>query len=126
MSVVNHVFLEVISLDLTSLIGETTEYDKKQMLEEKRPKSWCKSISAFANGIGGVLIFGITDDDEIVGLKNAEHDAEIISEQIKTRLDPIPNFRLNFHMTEEGKKLILLTVYSGDETHTIMWMVERK
>lgn len=103
-------------MDLTSLIGETTEYDKKQMLEEKRPKSWCKSISAFANGIGGVLIFGITDDDEIVGLKNAEHDAEIISEQIKTRLDPIPNFRLNFHMTEEGKKLILLTVYSGDET----------
>lgn len=107
---------EVVNLDITSLIGEATEYDKKQMLEEKKPKSWCKSISAFANGIGGVLIFGITNDDKVGGLENAERDAEIISEQIKTRLDPIPNFKLDFHVTEDGKKLILLKVNSGDET----------
>ena len=102
-------------MKIAELIGETTEYDKKQMLEEKKPKSWCKSVSAFANGIGGVLIFGISNDDKIVGLENAERDAEIISEQIKTRLDPIPNFTLKFH-AEDGKKLILLNVYSGDET----------
>lgn len=101
-------------MDILSLIGETTEYDKKQMLEKKHPKSWCKSISAFANGIGGVLIFGITNDDKVVGLENAEHDAEIISEQIKTRLDPIPSFKLNFCVAEDGKKLIVLNVYSGD------------
>lgn len=44
------------------LIGEATAYDKKQMLEIKRPKSWLKSVSAFANGEGGTLIFGISDD----------------------------------------------------------------
>ena len=49
--------------DVTALIGETTEYDKKQALEEKKPKSWCKSVSAFANGIGGSLIWGITNED---------------------------------------------------------------
>ena len=38
------------SFDVKALIGETTEYDKKQYLEEKKPKSWCKSVSAFANG----------------------------------------------------------------------------
>lgn len=103
-------------LNISELIGEATEYDKKQMLEEKKPKSWCKSVSAFANGIGGVLIFGISNDDNVVGLENAEHDAEIISEQIKVRLDPIPNFKLSFHKTEDGKKLILLDVYPGDET----------
>lgn len=64
----------------------------------------------------GVLIFEIANDDTAVGLENAEHDAEIISEQIKTRLDPIPNFKLNFHMTEDGRTLILLQVYAGDET----------
>ena len=36
-------------IDIRQLIGETTEYDKKQMLEERKPKSWLKSISAFAN-----------------------------------------------------------------------------
>ena len=41
-------------MDLRKYIGEATEYDKKAMLEEKKPKSWCKSVSAFANGKGGV------------------------------------------------------------------------
>ena len=40
-------------MDMKGLIGETTEYDKKEMLERKKPKSWLKSVSAFANGFGG-------------------------------------------------------------------------
>ena len=32
-------------LDIASLIGETTAYDKKQALEERRPKSWCFHIT---------------------------------------------------------------------------------
>ena len=50
------------------LIGEATEYDKKKAVEIKRPKSWCKSISAFANTAGGILIFGISDTGDIIGL----------------------------------------------------------
>ena len=38
----------------------TTDYDKKRELEVRRPKSWCKSVCAFANGNGGSLIFGIS------------------------------------------------------------------
>ena len=76
-----------MALDIKSLIGEATAYDKKQMLEIKRPKSWLKSVSAFANGEGGTLIFGISDDDQIIGLEDAESDAEKISEEIKTKLD---------------------------------------
>lgn len=57
-----------MNTDIHMLIGESTGYDKKQMLEVKHPKSWLKSVSAFANGEGGTLIFGISDDDHIVGL----------------------------------------------------------
>lgn len=32
-------------MNLKDLIGETTEYDKKEMLEIKEPKSWLKSVS---------------------------------------------------------------------------------
>ncbi|MEI3336826.1 MAG: ATP-binding protein [Clostridium sp.] len=103
-------------MDIKELIGEATEYDKKQALEKKKPKSWCKSVSAFANGVGGKLIFGVADNNEIIGLDNAEEDAEIISEQIKTRLNPIPNFNLKFYETDNKLKLIILEVYSGDET----------
>ena len=46
-------------MDIKKLIGETTEYDKKQSVEIRRPKSWLKSVSAFANGDGGYLILGL-------------------------------------------------------------------
>lgn len=101
--------------DLKSFIGEATSYDKKQMLEIKRPKSWLKSVSAFANGEGGTLVFGINDDNQVVGLSNAEGDAEKISEEIKTKLDPVPVVNLEYKEID-GKRLILLHVYSGQET----------
>lgn len=54
--------------NIKELIGEATAYDKKQQLEVKRPKSWLKSVSAFANGEGGTLVFGISNDDQVVVL----------------------------------------------------------
>lgn len=103
-------------MNIKDLIGEATEYDKKLALEEKKPKSWCKSVSAFANTFGGALIFGISNDDEVVGLENPTKDAEKISELIKSRLNPIPEFNLKFHKTEDEKVLIILDVFKGEET----------
>ena len=71
-------------MDMENLIGETTEYDKKAALEVKKPKSWCKSVSAFANTLGGALIFGMADDGQIVGLTEPDSDAEKISEILKS------------------------------------------
>ena len=104
-----------MDIDIRKLIGEATAYDKKEMVEVKRPKSWLKSVSAFANGEGGVLVFGITDDDVVVGLAHAEEDGETISENVKTKLDPVPNINLEYKEVEEAK-LILLHVQSSDET----------
>ena len=101
-------------MDIKNFIGEATEYDKKVALEEKKPKSWLKSVSAFANGIGGVLLFGVSDDDELVGLSDAKHVSEVISEQIKQKLDPVPQTILDLHR-EEGKDFILLKVIAGQE-----------
>ena len=105
----------MVIMEIKDLIGEATEYDKKQQLEVKKPKSWCKSVSAFANTLGGSLIFGISDSGEVLGLDDAEGDAERISETIKSRLDPIPEFKLQFH-NEKGKTLIVLDIFKGEDT----------
>ena len=102
--------------DMPDLLGETTEYDKKLKVEEKDPRSWCKSISAFANGVGGCLIFGIADDtNEIVGVPNPQKDSETISRIIRDRMDPIPVFNLRFE-TINRKTLIILEISAGKET----------
>ena len=61
------------------------------------------------------MVFGISDDERIVGLSDAESDSEVISECVKTKLDPVPDIRLEFKEID-GKKLILLHVNSGTET----------
>lgn len=58
----------IITMDLNTLIVECTAYDFKVMLEEKKPKSWLKSVSAFANGLSGSLFFGIGNDGIVRGL----------------------------------------------------------
>ena len=100
---------------IADYIGEATAYDKKLALERKEPLSWLKSISAFANTVGGVLLYGVSDDGELVGLDNAEKDAEDLSEIIKNSLDPLPEFDLAFHV-EDGKKFLIVSVKSGKET----------
>lgn len=102
--------------EIKNLIGETTDYDKKLRLEEKDTRSWLKSVSAFANGIGGTLIYGIEDKtDELVGLDDAKKDADKISRFIRDRIDPVPDFELRF-ATIDGAQLILVEVKPGNET----------
>ena len=63
-------------MNVDQLIGEATEYDKKLSLEVKKPKSWCKSVSAFANTLGGILIWGVSNVGQFVGLESPDSDAE--------------------------------------------------
>ena len=79
---------------IEQLIAEATECDFKVALETKKPKSWLKSVSAFSNGIGGTLFFGVSDDREPIGLSDVQKDAEAISRLIKERITPLPQFIL--------------------------------
>ena len=103
-------------MKIKDILGETTEYDKKQAVERKKVKSWLKSVSAFANTIGGTLIFGVADDEEIIGLEDIKSDSEFISQKIKERISPFPEVVMKLYKTEDGKDLLLLHVPAGAET----------
>ena len=102
-------------MDIRKYIGETTEYDKKQEVERRKVKSWLKSVSAFANGVGGCLLFGIADDDTVAGLTDAKGDAEFVSQKIKERIDPVPQVNLKIESVD-GRDLLILHVQGGDDT----------
>lgn len=102
-------------MDINNLISECTAYDYKSMLEEKRPKSWLKSVSAFANGQGGSLFFGIDDNGGIIGLDDVQHVSQSISTRIRDLMDPLPDVELIPHEVE-GKKILQVKVSSGHYT----------
>ena len=81
-------------MKLEALIAECTAYDFKSMLEEKKPKSWLKSVSAFSNGLGGSLFFGVDNDRSIKGLEDVQHVCEAISSKIRDYMDPLPEVEM--------------------------------
>ena len=103
-------------MKITDFISECTAYDFKLMLEEKRPKSWLKSVSAFANGLGGSLFFGVDNDGTIKGIDDIQHVCETISSKIRDYLDPLPEVEMIPHKTDEGLNVLQLKVNSGSYT----------
>lgn len=98
------------------LLAEATLVDYKEELEEKKPKSWLKSISAFANGIGGFLLYGVVDKTkEVKGISNVQEFGEKISRLIEKHLIPSPSFELIPHIYK-GKELLEVKVKSGADT----------
>lgn len=79
---------------IEKLLSECTDYDYKEQLEIKKPRSWLKSVSAFANGCGGSLFFGINNEGDVVGINDVQYTISKITELIKTRIEPIPIFRI--------------------------------
>ena len=98
-----------------SLVAEATDCDFKSALERDKPVSWLKSVSAFANGIGGTLLFGVDNKGKPIGLTDAQSDAEFISRRIKDRITPLPEFILIPH-SEKGKTVLALEVRAGRNT----------
>jgi ATP-dependent DNA helicase RecG len=85
------------------------------MLEEKRPKSWLKSVSAFANGLGGSLFFGIDNDGVVRGLDDLQRVCESISAKIRDYMDPLPEVETIPHQLDDFN-VLQLKVHAGNYT----------
>lgn len=96
--------------------AETSNIDYKLTLEERRPKSWLKSVSAFANSKGGIILFGVNDSThELEGLDNIQQVAEKITEIINAKILPLPRYEIN-SFTEDGKDFLELKIGDGPST----------
>lgn len=96
--------------------AETSNIDFKEMLEERRPKSWLKSVSAFANSKGGIILFGVEDTThKLIGLDNINQVAEKVTELINTKVTPLPRYEINTFV-EDGKDFLELKIGDGPAT----------
>jgi ATP-dependent DNA helicase RecG len=96
------------------LIAEVTEYEFKLALEIKKPKSWLKTVSAFANSLGGRLFFGVDDDGKPVGLDDIKETIDRVSQLIKERISPTPEIHMSVFHVENNKNILELKIPRGD------------
>ncbi|MDR1827992.1 MAG: putative DNA binding domain-containing protein [Methylobacteriaceae bacterium] len=95
------------------LIAEATEYEFKSDVEANRPRSWLKTVSAFANGVGGSIYFGVSDDGRVTGLKSPQQDAAKVSELIRARIEPALKDIVLEPLHVDGKDILRLQVSGG-------------
>lgn len=103
-------------MELETLVAECTAYDYKVTLEEKKPKSWLKSVSAFANGSGGSLFFGVDNGGNVQGLDDVQHVCEAISSRIRDYMDPLPEVEIIPHIIADKLHILQLKVKTGSYT----------
>ena len=95
---------------------ENTNIDYKEKVEYTKPKSWLKSVSAFANSNGGSLLFGVrVVDKKPVGLTNVVKDSEKVTELINSKITPLPRYELNV-FNEENKDFMEVKIGDGPRT----------
>ena len=93
--------------------AETSNIDYKEKLEEQKPKSWLKSVSAFANTKGGIILFGVEDKShKLKGLDNVQEVSEKITNLINSKITPLPRYEINTFV-EDGKYFLELKVGDG-------------
>ena len=103
-------------IDLKKILAESSDCEFKEMLEVKKPKSWLKTVGAFANDRGGVLIFGMRDDKTVVGLLDIKSVIDSVSKILKEKIDPQPMVNFIAEKTDEGKDILILEVSAGKDT----------
>lgn len=95
---------------------EDTNLDYKERLEENRPHSWLKSVSAFANTRGGSIILGVRDKDHsIVGIDNIQYVSSKISEFISRKIEPAVQYELHDLKYPGDKYCLEIKVFNGPD-----------
>lgn len=77
--------------------------------ENTNSNTFMKTISAYANYGTGKIIFGITDDEEVVGIENPEDVCLNLENKINDSMKPVPQYLLEIG----NDSTITLTVYEG-------------
>ena len=75
---------------------------------------------AFANSEGGILLIGVRDDREIIGLKFGEEDDFVLQKYIHTHISPpLPYQNERYILPNEREVLIYRIPSSPDKPHVV-------
>jgi len=84
--------------------GEGSRIEFKRLIHSA-PKI-ARSITAFANTSGGVILIGVDDDRRIVGIHSEKETLQIIDEAMKYHIEPRP--RIEVRVDEFKRRMVLL------------------
>ncbi|HKI78901.1 MAG TPA: ATP-binding protein, partial [Ignavibacteriaceae bacterium] len=86
------------------------EFKRKFSTHEKI----AREMIAFANTKGGVILFGVDDDKDIVGVHSEKEEAELIQQTANEYCEPSVNLNINF-IEVNGKEVVIAEISESDD-----------
>ncbi len=100
--------------------GQYAEFKQEIPVAADSKKNVLKTVTAFASGEGGTVLFGITDDAQVVGTGPAPLDRQMVavSSMIRDSIAPEPPYNLRAAELD-GKTVLLVEVAAGGRWHAL-------
>lgn len=95
--------------------GETQDVEFKSSIPA--PQDIAKHVAALANTNGGMLILGVREPAEIVGVN--EQQAREVIEQAQQYLSPLPVMKVQ-SLQVQGRAVVVVQVVPSEELHSAM------
>lgn len=98
-------------------LGETRTIEFKKELPAESSK-WIKTIVAFANGAGGKLVIGISNQREVIGIPE-NTDIFVLRDKISDTIGQMCTPQIMFDMYQENfndRLLLVVEVFPGNDT----------
>jgi ATP-dependent DNA helicase RecG len=105
--------MEWFELEERLLKGETLHTEFKE--GPIHPDDLAAELVAFANTDGGWLIFGVTDNREIIGVEDPDRLARQVDQVAYQNCEPPLTVVQETVISPEGKKLLIVRVPKGDQ-----------
>lgn len=96
---------------------ENKHFELKEIVSHKNYEKWAKTIVAFANTEGGKIIFGVDDDENVIGIdkEQLKLDMLYINDICDKKILPSVKYNFNKIKISDNKYLLELDVSKNSE-----------
>jgi len=110
------VTLDITLDDLREIIqqgeSETVEFKLQAKGRDSSGDEFLKTVVAFANSQGGIILVGVDDNRNVAGVSNASNTKKAVEGLIRHRCDPVPQYDLDVRKIDD-KSVVLVTIFEG-------------
>lgn len=99
---------------ITDIEFEGKEIEFKLRFSDRDDESWCKTVAAFANTIGGSMFLGVDNDGFVQGFKKTDLDKLVL------KFDQVCGDRLEPHVLYRKKEIKI-----DDDTYVLQFKIEQ-
>jgi hypothetical protein len=102
------------NIEQLRLQGENEQLEYKSRVPDKEDK-FLKTVAAFANGSGGIILVGVADNGNVEGInEDVGKCMDAIVNRIRNRIVPLPIFELE-KCVVDNKQIVAVFIREGDE-----------